>query len=166
MLAAASGDSSAPNDLRRLGFSPSGALVCRTCFTIPREGADLQCCSGCKEAHYCGAACERADLGSRHKDECRKWKAAQAAQRAAMEAQESARERWLGRSLAEVRKAADKGDAAAQAVLRDCCGAARLLCRRRQGPVQVSETFSRVVGQGGGPGQRAFIIQSRRLFSE
>ena len=120
MQAAASGHPTAPNDLRRLGFSPSGALVCRTCFALPHTGAELQRCSGCKEAHYCGAACQRADWGPRHKDECKRWKAAQAAQRATMEAQEAARARWVDRPLAELRKAADKGDAAAQAAL-GCC---------------------------------------------
>ena len=72
ILAAASVSLDVPTLLRRLGFSPSGALVCRTCFVLPPAGAELQRCSGCKEAHYCGAACQRADWGSRHKDECRK----------------------------------------------------------------------------------------------
>ena len=117
LLAAAYGLPEAPNDLRHLGFSPSGALVCRTCFALPSEGTELQRCSGCKEAHYCGASCQRAYWGPRHKDECRKWKAEQAAQQAAMEAQEAIRQRWLDRPLAEVRSAADKGDAAAQSMM-------------------------------------------------
>ena len=44
MLATASGHPGAPNALRRLGFSHSGALVCRTCFTSPPAGAELQRC--------------------------------------------------------------------------------------------------------------------------
>ena len=92
MLAAASGHPEAPKHLRRLGFSPAGALICRTCFTLPLAGAELQRCSGCKGAHYCGAACQRADWGPRHRDECKTWKAAQAAQKAVMEAQDDAEE--------------------------------------------------------------------------
>ena len=120
MLAAASGLQEAHNQLRRLGFSPSGALVCRTCFTLPPAGAELQRCSGCKEAHYCGASCQRADWGPCHKDECKRWKAAHAAQRAEMKAQQAARVSWGARPLAELREAADKGDAVAQAVLGSC----------------------------------------------
>ena len=114
-LAAASGDSEAVDALRQLGFSPAGVLVCCTCFALPPTGTELQRCSGCKEAHYCGAACQRADWGPRHKDECKAWRARQAAQKAAMVTPEAAQESWVDRPLAELRKAADKGDAAAQA---------------------------------------------------
>ena len=47
VLAAATGFDPAVDDLRRLGFSSSGALVCRTCFTLPPAGAELSRCSGC-----------------------------------------------------------------------------------------------------------------------
>ena len=119
-LAAASGHSEAISALRRLGFLPSGALVCRTCFALPPAGTELQRCSGCKEAHYCGAACQRADWGPRHKDECKAWKARQAAQKAAMEAQEDAIQEWADRPLAELRKAAEEGDSVAQCALGEC----------------------------------------------
>ena len=120
-LAAASGDSDTIDSLRRLGFSPSGALVCRTCLALRPAGTELQRCSGCKEAHYCGAACQRADWGPRHKDECRAWRARQAAQKAAMAAELAAIRKWMDRPLAELRKAAEKGDAAAQFALGECC---------------------------------------------
>ena len=69
-LSAASGFSRAVDELRRLSFSPSGTLICRTCFALPPAGTELLRCSGCKEAHYCGAACQRVDWGPRHRDEC------------------------------------------------------------------------------------------------
>ena len=41
LKSAASVCSEAVDDLRRLGFSPSGALVCRTCFALPLLGSEL-----------------------------------------------------------------------------------------------------------------------------
>ena len=119
-LAAASGDTHAISELRSLGFSSSGALVCRTCFALPPAGTELQRCSGCKKASYCGAACQRADWGLRHKDECKAWRARQAAQKAAMAAELAAGRKWLDRPLAELRMAAQEADATAQAVLGEC----------------------------------------------
>ena len=78
MRASFFGDPNAPGLLRRLGYSPLGAFDCRSCFTLLPAGSELQRCSGCKEAHYCSAACQRADWGPRHKDEGKARRAQQA----------------------------------------------------------------------------------------
>ena len=57
MLSAASGLSDAVTALRRLGFSPSGALICLTCGAPPHAGAELHVCRMCKEAWYCDLQC-------------------------------------------------------------------------------------------------------------
>ena len=130
VLSAATDFDSAVDELRRLSFSLSGALVCRACFALPPAGTELQRCTGFKVAYYCGAACRRADWGPRHKDECKAHKARQAAQRAVMEAQQAAQFRWFNHSLADICKAADKGDSAAQAALGE------FYCRCTKGLVQ------------------------------
>ena len=137
-LAAASGELDSIAALRRLGFSPSGALICRTCFVPPPAGAELSHCSACKEAHYCGAACQRADWGPCHKDECKKWKERRAALKTEIEAQKAAMQKWFERPLAELSKGADKGAGHVGRVLR----------RWHEGPFQVHEARGRVEGQG------------------
>ena len=136
-LAAASGLSDADDNVRRLGFSPSGALICRTCFALPPPGPELQRCTGCKEAYYSGAACQRTDWVPRHRDECKALKARQAAQEAAMEAE----------LATSTRRAAPCG-----CVGRRCgpgCAWGVLPCWR-EGPPCVNACSSRVASQGHG----------------
>jgi hypothetical protein len=44
----------------------AGADMCSKCR---KKGAGMRYCSNCKEAHYCGHACQRADWKS-HKNKC------------------------------------------------------------------------------------------------
>jgi TPR repeat protein len=103
---------------------------CRLCDeAMPEEPADLGRCGACKRLRYCGVPCQRGDW-PRHKPECKAWRAeADAAVVAAggcplgdLEAQQAAIDKWNKpvRTLAEIRKAAEGGDLAAQYLLGLC----------------------------------------------
>jgi TPR repeat protein len=103
--------------------------MCRVCSAaIAEEPAGAGRCSGCCRVRYCGSNCHQADW-PRHKPECRAWKAEAVAVVVAaggcplgdLGAQEAAIKKWAAlESLAEIRKAAEGGDFAAQFVYGDC----------------------------------------------
>ena len=84
-------------------------------------------CSGCKKIRYCGAPCQKDDW-SRHRAECKAWRAeAEAATIAAggcplgdYAAQEAAVKKAMAKPLAALRAGAAGGDLAAQCVLGSC----------------------------------------------
>ncbi|RYP24768.1 hypothetical protein DL765_000314 [Monosporascus sp. GIB2] len=46
------------------------STTCSHCLMSP-PGAAVRACTGCRTAHYCSAACQRADWSRAHKGECR-----------------------------------------------------------------------------------------------
>ena len=118
-LAAASGLFESIASLRRLGYSPLGTLICLTCGAPPPAGAELHECRMCKEAWYCDLHCLVRGR-AQHEAACAAVIARKAAQKEAVERQDAAEEQWLGRPLADVRRAAERGDAAAQTALGQC----------------------------------------------
>ena len=118
-LAAASGLSQSIAALRRLGFSPSGTLICLTSGAPPPAGAELHCCRMCKEACYCILHCLVRGR-AQHEAACAAIIARKAAHKEAVERQDASEEQWLARPLANVRRAAERGDAAAQSALGQC----------------------------------------------
>ena len=73
----------------------------------------------CKEAWYCDLHCLVRGR-AQHEAACAAVIARKAAQKEAVGRQDAAEEQWLGRPLADVRRAAERGDAAAQTALGQC----------------------------------------------
>jgi len=100
---------------------------CRLCEkALPEEPASTGRCAGCKRLRYCGKPCQTRDW-PRHKPECKAWKdeatvAAGGCPLGDVKAQRAAIQKWAApeRTLAEIRKAAEGGDLAAQVVLGAC----------------------------------------------
>jgi TPR repeat protein len=100
---------------------------CRLCeLLMPEEPASAGRCAACKRVRYCGVACQKADW-PRHKPECKAWKDAEVVASGGcplgdLKAQEAAIMMWNApeRTLAEIRKAAEGGDLAAQYMLGNC----------------------------------------------
>jgi len=119
-----------PETLAAAGEREQRALdlrQCRVCEkALPAEPASTGRCAGCKRVRYCGTGCQRGDW-PRHKPECKAWKdeaivAAGGCPLGDVKAQEAEILKWAApeRTLAEVRKAAEGGDLAAQYVLGEC----------------------------------------------
>ena len=118
-FAAASGYSDSIASLRRLGYLPSGALICLTCGAPTVAGAELQKCHMCKEAWYCDLHCLVRGR-AQHEAACAAVIAKKAAQNETMDRQGAAEKQWMARPLADMRRAAERGDTAAQSMLGLC----------------------------------------------
>ena len=118
-LAATSGYSHSIAALRRLRFSPSGALICLACGAPRPAGAELHMCHMCKEAWYCDLHC-LVRSRAQHEAACAAVIARKAAQKEAMDRLDASERQWLARPLIDLRRAAERGNTSAQADLGRC----------------------------------------------
>ena len=119
MLSAASGLSDAVTALRRLGFSPSGALICLTCGAPPHAGAELHVCRMCKEAWYCDLQCLVRGR-AQHEAAC----AAVIARKAAQKEERIGRRRWKGSGLRARSPTCAERPSGVTRLLKQCSGSA------------------------------------------
>ena len=76
-------------------------------------------CRMCKEAWYCDLHC-LVRSRAQHEAACAAVIARKAAEKVAMDRQDSSWRQWLARSLADLRRAAERGDPGAQTALGRC----------------------------------------------
>jgi TPR repeat protein len=113
----------------RTALAMSACHLCGKAF----EGEDAHTtrgrCGGCRRLRYCGVACQKSDWPA-HKPQCKAWRAEDDAEVVAaggcplgdVKAQRAVIQKWAepGKTLAEIRAAAEGGDLAAQCVLGEC----------------------------------------------
>ena len=94
-------------------------LICLTCGAPPSADAELHVCRMCREACNCDLRCLVRGR-AQHEAACAAVIARKAAQKVAMDRQHTALLQWMARPLADLRRAAERGDAAAQTALGQC----------------------------------------------